>query len=603
MGTTTSNQKLGITTKTSGHIAKTEGATDVCFDPPKKVPKPHPNEVPTERATEHTSDKTKFSEGNVVREGDAIGPLSDPAHGDSGGGVVSGTYRYEARVTTGSPNVKTEGKPVGRNTDPTTQNHGNTTGKVTGGDPNKELTEIEAEKLLACSLDTTKVTCSHGREAGKEHLLEVTAPDTLTLVATRKNAKTGGAPACTNPPHTKWIVTRYKSGKEEKKEEKPGDTITLDNSWFTWGSFDGGQSGPTYSTELEAKDNTKQLKQDALSRMKPKGNKHKQQQQRARANREAKAGQAAIEGVADQFNTAVKLAGAAVSLVEFFIVWNAEKNPVEVNVQALACSGGDKYIVRSYPGKEVEFSLDADTKAKIQAAAKTIEKICKAIKYVASLGGVSASAEIKIFQSIEFSMSVKWEEMTQDVAAIRKYKHHCDRGWSFQLGGQLLGIDLRFGVPVAAFANAFIPGAGTALTTALSYIGLEAKVEVRIDIDISANVFAEREPGALSPTVGGQVTFTPDIFFAVVVQWRSALEIAAGAVVKTEVSLQLKAPTIDLFAAYFNVEKGEISLGLRGTYKVDFLWWKKSDTFEYFPEAAKYTWDEFQLKVLSALRA
>ena len=103
MGTTTSNQDHGVTTTSSGHVARTDGPSDVNWNPTTSTQVPHPNEVPTTAATEHTTDKTKFGGGNVVREGDAIGPNSGPGHPDTGagGGIGSATHLLEARVPTG----------------------------------------------------------------------------------------------------------------------------------------------------------------------------------------------------------------------------------------------------------------------------------------------------------------------------------------------------------------------------------------------------------------------------------------------------------------------------------------------------------------------
>ena len=231
MATTTSNQDLGVTTTTSDHVVRTQGATDVNWNPPVKVPVPHANEVPTTAATEHTTDRTLVGGGNVVRAGDAIGPSSGPPHPDNGagGGVASATHLQEARVVSGSPNVRTEGTPLGRSTDTTTNNHGNTVGQVQGANPTNTVAVSEEDKLLACSLDTTDVTCSHGRKPGPNKLLEITARETITLKATRKNAKTGGGPACTQPTHTRWVIRQTKRGRVTKPEEvKTGDEITLD---------------------------------------------------------------------------------------------------------------------------------------------------------------------------------------------------------------------------------------------------------------------------------------------------------------------------------------------------------------------------------------
>jgi len=114
MSAKVTNEGKGITTKTSDHTY-ISGPPDVCWDPPQAVQVPHVNHVKTDKAVEHTSGKTLFQNGNVVRVSEALEP-SDPDHGDNGGGggVTSKTYRKEARATKGSPNVRAEGKAPAR---------------------------------------------------------------------------------------------------------------------------------------------------------------------------------------------------------------------------------------------------------------------------------------------------------------------------------------------------------------------------------------------------------------------------------------------------------------------------------------------------------
>src|SRR5687768_5498329 len=151
MGAKVTNEGKGVTSKTSEHTY-ISGLPGVCWDPTVTVQVPHVNHVTTDKAVEHTSGKTLFQNGNVVRVGEALEP-SDPAHGDTGagGGVTSHTYRKEARATKGSPSVRAEGKAPARTDDPTTQNHGNTTGTVKQTVSPEELTDNPEEFLKRCS--------------------------------------------------------------------------------------------------------------------------------------------------------------------------------------------------------------------------------------------------------------------------------------------------------------------------------------------------------------------------------------------------------------------------------------------------------------------
>lgn len=625
MGTSTSNQDLGITTKTSDHVAKTEGATDVCWNPPVKVQVPHSNEVATTLATEHTTDKTKFGAGQVVREGDAIGPPSGPAHPDNGagGGVKSHTHLQEARVTTGSPNVQTEGKPVARNTDPTTQNHANTTGKITGGDPNDAQKRLEQEKKKACTLDTTRATCAHGRDdgsaAGKDKLLEVTAmsgdkgfatPCSIKLVAKRKNAKEASkGPECEPGDHTKWIVQRWKSGKKEREATLIGDEQYLEESWFSWnmGNVSTSESSTT------AGDKTKELKKQAFEKIQSDYNARraseglgpkdlKPPRGRQQANQQAAAGQAARERTATQIGGVQAVAALGMSIVQFVKVWNAYNDPIEVKVDVLACSGGDKYIFRSVPSTNASFKLEGAELEKVKAACATIERFVKIFQKLASLAGLPANFGLKLCDMPNVEFGVQWEELKEDSPAIKKYKHHVDRKWELTFEfKKLVEWTGEFGIPIAYFANLFIPGAGSALSSALNYIGLEANVGVKVDFCIVPKLFANCEAGQVLPNFGGTIEAKLDLFFRVKVAWRSCLEVAGGAVFEFTFSGGAEVKTRNLWDFEVKVA-GEMKVGFKGLYRVDILWWEKADTISYYPEQCKFKLFEFPFKPLALLK-
>lgn len=643
MATTTSNQDLGITTTTSDHVVRTQGATDVNWNPPVKVPVPHGNQVPTTAATEHTTDRTQFGGGPVVRQGDAIGPSSGPPHPDNGagGGVASATHLQEARITSGSPNVTTEGGPLGRTTDPTTQNHGNTVGQVGGANPNDTVPMSEEDKLLACSLDKTEVKCGHGRVPGREKLLEITSADTVELKATRKNAKTGGAPSCDKPPHTKWVIRHTKKGRKIKEETKTGDVITLDNSWFTWGDLDGGQAETSHSLTTErtnaelnqdgnfnrggiaAAENTRLRQQanyaevDAHTRAQgrtvPRGGDARYQSRQVSRGEMVDAHVARAESPVAQRRQQFAAAQAAyesgravykatTSLVDLFKVWNAADEQNEVTVEAFACSGGDKYVLRSFPGKEIEFSLGTDLIDKIQTTVQAIQKVFRGVQKIATVAGLPAKADVEFFTDLTFKVACVWEEMKQDNAALRKYKHHCDRGWSFVVTANLAKVEFTLAMPVALFANLFVPGAGSALNSALNWIGFEATIGFDVMIKIGVGVWGERKPGASTPTSGGGFPIELEIYARVQITWRSALEVSGGIVVQGEPRLQLVVPTINLFDAYFKLLPGELKIGFRGVARVDLYFWKTGWQGEHFPESAKVSWSEMPMRVFSLLK-
>jgi hypothetical protein len=645
MGTTTSNQDLGVTTKTSDHSAETSGATDVCWNPPVKVTVPHTNKVSTTKATEHTSTRTKFSEGEVVRVGDAIGPPSDDAHGDNGagGGVGSHTYRMEARITKGSPNVKAEGKPIGRKTDPTSQNHGNTVGSIQGGNPNSTVSELDAEKLLACSLDTIKVVCGHGRECGTDHGLEITSEDTVKFTATRKNAKTGGAPTCSKPPHTKWVITQKKKGKLGEKKEMSGDEITLPNDpWFTWGKLDQKKTSNSIKQSLSVdKDKAAQdgkfdragtasaendrlrttragiNETDAQTRSQGRdipssqgGLKASRQESRAElvdaavAKKEAAVAtrRAAFDAATQAYSAGKTIYEKTTKLMDLWEVYNADKEFIEVTVEAFACSGGDKYVIRSFPGKEIEWSISKETIDKLVAAFEAIKKVFKGVQKIATLAGAAANGDAKILKDVEFKIAIQWEEMKEDNAALNKYKHHCDRGWSWMLSATLAEVEYSLGLPVALFANLFVPGGGSALNSALNFIGFEATIGFDVTFKISVGVWGERKPGASSASCGGGFPLELEIFARVKIKWGDVIDCAGGISVKGEPKLQIVTPSINLLQAYVKLLPGEVKIGFKGYVKVNLYFWKYNWNDEYYPDTAKITWSEVPFKFMALLK-
>jgi hypothetical protein len=654
MATTTSNQDLGITTTSSDHVVQTQGPTDMNWNPPVKVVVPHGNQVPTTAATEHTTDRTQFGGGSVVRVGDAVGPSSGPAHPDNGagGGVCSATHLQEARVVTGSPNVRTEGGPPARSTDPATNNHGNTPGVVQGANPTAEVPQTEEEKLLACSLDTIVVACGHGRKPGREKLLEITSADTVKLEATRKNAKTGGAPECSQPPHTKWVIRHTKDGRLVKQENKDGDVLELDNSWFTWDDLDGGQpdsdsnlevsadrsSGPAPIDEQRLRDRTRAENErlrtsrpglnevDANTRQQgratpgaPRVHRQRQESRRELVEQFAQRERARAEGTARRLDRAGNAAADAVNLgnaanqlykgtkdiAEFFKVWNADKVQNEVTVEAFACSGGDKFVFRSFPGKEIELNL-GDYVEQVRSVVQAIQRVFRGIQQVATLAGTPVSADAKLLDPFDVTVACGWEELTQANAAIRKYPHHVDRLWNFQVATTLAEVDCRLTIPIAMFANLFIPGAGRAISSALNFIGFEANIRFSASVSISVAVWGDKPAGASRPTFGGGFPIKIELAAAVDIRWRTNVEVTGEMVVEGEPTFDLVVPSTELFDTYLRLRAGEFKFGFKGVAKAEISFFRRkiggSWDGEYFPEATRVAWDEMPLRIFSMLK-
>ena len=96
------NQELMIATTNSGLVEVTTGADDECKLPSMADPKPFWNYGKLSEATEHSSERTCFADGLVIRVGDAVGPLTHPEHPPHIMRGKGGPYRQEARATAGA---------------------------------------------------------------------------------------------------------------------------------------------------------------------------------------------------------------------------------------------------------------------------------------------------------------------------------------------------------------------------------------------------------------------------------------------------------------------------------------------------------------------
>jgi hypothetical protein len=129
MSSTASNAKRTIVTKGTAHVAM-QTAPDMCLIPGQATPVPFPNYVKSEKLLKGQTTKTFIDNKPVWTSIGELGPLSEPAHAGTAGGVKSHTYRFEAKPTSYSSDVFFEGNPVVRAFDTTTQNHDNTVGLV-----------------------------------------------------------------------------------------------------------------------------------------------------------------------------------------------------------------------------------------------------------------------------------------------------------------------------------------------------------------------------------------------------------------------------------------------------------------------------------------
>lgn len=590
MGATVTNEDRGITTKTSDHTYATVGPTDVCFNPPKQVPVPHPNYVTTDKAVEHTSGKTLFQNGNVVRVQEALQP-SDPAHPDVGGGVVSGTYRMEARATAGSPNVRVEGLPPSRTDDPTTQNHSNTVGKIFQVVPPGLLEDNPEEFFKRCSYDTSTIKCEH-HEAVKMPQIDVNRGDTITIEAKRKNAKVPDAPPdCVQPPHMKWKVTR--SGGTDwmgvalppRYEEFSGDTLTIDDSWLpTLDPFEAvpGESDLKVNESDTAKrqmiqDKNNYAAQNAAARGSSRVENQDGRQAYQQVNQDRKRRELALDG-------AKKLADFA----QFLIAWRAAANPVRIAIVGNACSGSVTYEVHGYPEHEYEFEVPLEGLIRV---VQWISRALTTVRTIGQLANVRVENDIKA-PDVDITLGFKWEEGKDDDL------YCCVREASFSMSGTLFEWKFEVAVPLTNFL-AIIPFAGAVASRAVGWViqrlGADASVGFAVEIKVEAEAgmaFSWSKKRGWQWEASITIPFEVKIYGFIRVQFRDNLHIEGRIIVQADPKLKLEGTSAGLV---LKNEDFEVKAGLTGTITVNVWFYSYENTGEWWPDCLKCEVPETEL--------
>ncbi|MRG92160.1 PAAR-like domain-containing protein [Polyangium spumosum] len=577
MGATVTNEDLGITTKTSDHTAATVGPTDVCYDPPKQVPVPHPNHVTTDKAVEHTSGKTLFQNGNVVRVGEAITP-SDPAHADTGGGVVSGTYREEARATSGSPNVRVEGKPPARTDDPTTQNHSNTTGKIFQVVPPGLLDDNPEEFFKRCSYDTSKIKAGDDKAPFVDNMPQIDTKrgETITIEATRKNAKVQNAPPeCVQPTHMKWLVsrsgglTKLGAAVPERSEELSGDTITLDDGWNV------PYGGPIdFSGEFKANESDV-AKRSAIQQK----NTYAQENAAARGSSrvENQDGRQAYQQVNQDRDDAKQIARIANTLrtfAEFLWAWRAYQDPLRILITGRACSGSVSYEVHCYPEGEYSFDLPLDG---LVNAVQWLSRALTVVRQVGQLANVQVEnslvapgSDVKI--SVKFAWKIGEEE--EIYRAIREAE--------LTLTGTLLEWKFEVSCPLTNFLS-IIPWGGRLLAEAIGWLiqrmGIEASVGFTVEVKLSAQAFVSfkwtKAKGWHWDSAGIRLPIEFKFYFFLRVQVRDSLHCEGRAQVEANPAAEISPGDAGLM---LKSAKFDIKVSLNGLIRVDVWFYSYEQT-------------------------
>ncbi|UQA63165.1 PAAR-like domain-containing protein [Polyangium aurulentum] len=606
MSATVTNQDLGVTTKTSGHTASTEGPSDVCYDPPKVVPTPHVNNVTTDRAVEHTTGKTLFQGGNVVRLGEAITP-SEPAHGDSGGGVVSGTYRAEARPTRGSPNVRTEGKPPARTDDPTTQNHGNTTGKIFQTVPPHLLVDNPEEFLKRCSYKESTIQCDHQPAVNDKEQIDVWRGDSITVIAKRFNAKEPGKdPACIRPPHMKWKVTRsggidaLGGALPEMSEEFEGDTLVLPGVW----------TGPVWygpmGTLVYEGEQDRNLSRDAQRYYVDQKNRFAQSNATARGSsrvegQDTRAAYQEVRNRIDQtdryhdprLNQARAQVQNLVNLAQFLVAWRSAQNPVKTTIVGNACSGSVSYTVHSYPNSKYNFTLPLDG---IIEAGRWVSRSFEIVKSFGQLANTRVDGGFKIPGDVSIGLEFQWKEQDkEDVYRI------C-REAELSIQGQFFELKAEVAFPLTNLL-AIIPGIGPVAARAVGWlaqrIGADLSIGAGFKISCSAACILKFKWTAKDGWVvdSGGIKLPIDLQVYAFIRIRPSDSMYAegqlGVTADPALLLEVNSDGVNLKSDDFMVR-----IGITGVIHVDTWFYTFHEQATWYPESWTWRIDSIPIKTL-----
>jgi hypothetical protein len=586
MGATVTNEDLGVTTKTSDHTAATVGPTDVCYNPPKTVAVPHPNYVKTDKAVEHTSGKTLFQNGNVVRVGEAIKP-SDPAHGDSGGGVVSGTYREEARATRGSPNIRAEGKAPARTDDPTTQNHANTTGKIFQAVPPGLLVDNPEEFFKRCSYDTSKINSSTDEEAQpfvQMPQIDVLRGCKITVEAKRKNAKVPNAPPeCAQPVHMKWRVTR--SGGQTalgaaippKEEEFRGDTLKLED-WLP-------ELAKLPETKVTVDDKESKAAKRALIADKNEYAKDIAAERGSPRVENQDAAPAYQRALADRKRraTALKAAKKLADFAQFLIAWRAAQNPIRLTITGSACSGTVSYEVHAYPEHKYEYEVPLEGMVR---AGRWLSRAMTVVRSVGQLANVQVENKLTCPKDdVKVTLKFEWK------GGKGEEIYRIVREASLNVKGTLLEWKFEVSVPLTNFL-AIIPVLGAAAARAIGWIiqrtGIEAKVGIAIEVTAKAEVSFlwkwTKAEGWEAKGIPAKIPIEFKFYIFIRIKIRDWMHMEGKAIVQADPAFKLERTTAGVL---LKMAKTEIKAGFAGMIHIDVWFFSFEQEGEWWPESWK----------------
>lgn len=529
MADNASNQGKVIVTEGTGHVLKTQGATDMCVDPATKVVAGFLNEVPSTRLAANKTSKTFIDDKAIMVLPTEVGPPSESPHDpwilSQNNGMQP--YRMEAKATQGSTDVEAEGQPLIRTDDPTIQNKANTVGIVDGSNLDDDVvTEDEWLKSMCTLVMLTGVhdkgsLGKRSASATRNDYIEVLGAESVVLTSTRQDMSvlTPGAidPGCARgESHTKWMVQRTGGPCDPVAEEAVGKVFTIGSSFTDVSSV-----------------------------------------------------------------VVVSLFGQVLKYLEFYA------NPCIVRANALACANTRSVDVRVFPRGKLSFTLELPGGQSSDTSISGLaEKLCERANKVARFfGKVFAIADISfqlaVLDDFKLTCEAEYKHCTKTLTTSNgdwRSPAHVGFAWSIALAcDKFLYIGCTCRISVIKFIVGLIPVARPVVPLVewieeKTGVGLFLECIVDIAASLSVNIGVDQHEevtaqGALDACVI-KPSFTLQIMLNV-----SVAELKAGLRTEGNLKIGIRAPTNPAYfaKAEFNWDARALFFA-EGTKKGRFLW-------------------------------
>ncbi|MCC6522272.1 MAG: DUF4150 domain-containing protein [Polyangiaceae bacterium] len=599
MADTTGNQNLAIATNGTSHVP-TATSPDACWLADKKTVVPFPNYVATKGSVHGGTTKTFIANQTVWIAPATIGPPSDPAHAGVGKGVASGTYRDVAKATSWSKDVKMEGQFVVRTGDATTQNKGNTTGKVLGSPLEAAADAAARLRKLACTIVSLDGACKHqGRKLGpppgspgaEPSYLEVLGGDEIELTAVRKDVhQNPEAPGrCTQAIHTVWVATRSASGEEaQKKKEVAKDAFKVGGALTEIKGLGVGGLGAN-ATESSVEHGKLKVSEksvgDFTKRSEGEANSYKRFDAPNRAGGSDKrfgagGGRSIETGL--PVGPLKPFSGGNNDLIKAARLWRALLDPPTITVAASACSGSKTAVLRVFPYGPFKFDLFSD---KIK---EVVDKIKRAADVGEKLGDAFGQpVKIRFLEGPAITFSIEYKELTKDFTTRdgrALYRVQVRRNWKIEAKFEcLVAASLKFTMPLANFLGVV----GAAAGKILKAMGLEGNVFMKLVLEFNpAGNLQWNEYDEWTAELKAEVVFT----------FAAGLEILAKIAEVTvygysKCTVEFSDPRVERGYLFGCTVKGGVQFGVKGAARVNLWAFETSKDFDWKPEWAKWPKD------------